>query len=400
MTRQHELAVASLMFHSVGLDRLDWAWASLSESQECFESKLRTFARHGYKTAFWREVYDHIADTRRLEPNSLMLTFDDGYLDNWVIVWPLLQRYGMKATIYCSPEFIEPDGPVRPTLQDVWEGRAKREELQVAGFLRPSEIRAMVRSGRVEVQSHAATHTWWFTGDRVIDVYTPDKYLRYPWMAWNRNPQRKPFYLSEDQSAFVPAGEPVFEHAKAMVARRFFPDAGAVEAFRAQWLASSQADPARPLAEAIARTVAQLGFSERWPGRYESLDERAARIEGELRSSRTVLEEITGEPVEFLCWPGGAYDDVACEIARKVGFRAWTLGSKDQSGTRNRPGGDPTLLKRISTQNRLFVRDEYCGTKDGWYQLLRVRAHQGPAWHGWLLAAYKFIVYAKAKLPS
>jgi peptidoglycan/xylan/chitin deacetylase (PgdA/CDA1 family) len=397
MASRHKLTVPSLMFHSVGLDRADWTWASLSESEGCFESKLRIFARHGFKTAFWRDVQAHIADIRRLEPDTLMLTFDDGYLDNWVIVWPLLKRYGMKATIYCSAEFIEPDGPPRPTLIDVWEGRLKREDLQVAGFLRPSEIQAMVSSGCVEIQSHAASHTWWFTGDRLIDVYTPDKYRRYPWLAWNHRPDRKPFYLNEDQSGFVPAGEPIFEHAKAMIARRFHPDPAGVAEFRKRWLELAPAALGDPAGMA-ARIVEELGFARGWPGIYESDAERAARLEGELQVSRQVLEAITGEPVEYLCWPGGAYDALACEAAVRTGFRAWTLGSKDQSAIRNRPGGDPRLLKRISTQNRLYVRGVFCGVKDGIYQLLRVRAHQGARIDRWRLKAYQTAMYLGAKL--
>ena len=79
-----------------------------------------------------------------------MLTFDDGYLDNWAIVWPLLKRYGTKATIFVSSDFIEPDGPARPTLEDVWSGKIESAALGIAGFLRPSEMRAMVDSGLVE----------------------------------------------------------------------------------------------------------------------------------------------------------------------------------------------------------------------------------------------------------
>ena len=36
-----------------------------------------------------------------------MLTLDDGYLDNWVFVLPLLRRYGMRATVFVSSEFID-----------------------------------------------------------------------------------------------------------------------------------------------------------------------------------------------------------------------------------------------------------------------------------------------------
>ena len=101
-----------------------------------------------------------------------MLTFDDGYLDNWVFVWPLLRKYGMRATVFVTADFIEPDGPPRPTLEDVWGGKIRMEELQAAGFLRPSELRIMSESGVIDVQQDvwalvenlapAYGDHWWF----------------------------------------------------------------------------------------------------------------------------------------------------------------------------------------------------------------------------------------------
>lgn len=381
-----ETIVPSLMFHSVGLDRSGWTWSHLSEPLDSFEATLRLFQARKCTTAFWSEVYDHVAHTRQLPPRTLMLTFDDGYLDNWVFVWPLLRKYGMRATVFVTADFIEPDGPPRPTLADVWSGKVRMEDLQAAGFLRPSELRMMSESGVIDVQSHGSTHTWLFTGNRLIDVYEPPKYSRYPWLAWNARPDRKPFYLTEDQSTLVPAGQPIFAHDKALAARQFVPEPAAVEAFRTAW----QQEP--------NGVLERLGLAGGFPGEYESAQQRLERIAGELRRSREVLQAITARPVEFLCWPGGGYDASSVEVAKECGFRAFTLGSREAADKRNRPGESPSTLKRIGIANRFKVKGVDCGAPTASLLWLRIRAHQHSLWHSALLFGAKARAYASTKL--
>ena len=220
-------------------------------------------------------------------------------------------------------------------------------------------------------------------------------------MAWNARPERKPFYLIEDQSSFVSSGEPVFEHDKAIVARRFSPDPQAVEEFRDAWLNDENAPVGTAAQLARARSIErQLGFEEGWPGKYESVAERALRIRAELMRSRVVLASITNRAPEYLAWPGGAYDGLAVGIAIECGFKAYTLGSRDSRSRRNRPGEDPSSLKRIHTKSRLFVRGVYCGVMNGYYQLLLMRVHQKSLIHAFALYAYKTLALTRTLLAG
>lgn len=36
----------------------------------------------------------------KLPRKSVMITFDDGYLDNWLQVWPILKEYNLHAHIF------------------------------------------------------------------------------------------------------------------------------------------------------------------------------------------------------------------------------------------------------------------------------------------------------------
>ncbi len=393
--------VPSLMFHSVGLNASDWVWRDLSESLDSFEGKLQLFQKHKCRTVFWADVYQHVSGTTRLPARTLMLTFDDGYLDNWVLVWPLLKKYGMRATIFISADFIEPEGPLRPTLENVWNGELSFESLQVAGFLRPAEIRKMVESGVVDVQSHASSHTWVFVDRRLVDVYDSAKYRQYPWLAWNARPARKPFYLNEDQSRYVPRGEPIFPHRKALVATQFIPDRATVEEFRFQWNRLCEESPSTGqmnVQDSLRKLLERIGLADEWPGAVESADERNNRIFLELKRSRDVLAAITGRGIDFLCWPGGAYDEVAVRVARQCGFKGYTLGSSDASPKRNRPGEDPETLKRIGTGNRLLFRGVDYGERSAFYHWIRVRAHQNSLPHRIGVSAYKLAALCQRKL--
>lgn len=149
--------VPVLMFHSVGLESHSWIWNMLSESVGSFEEKLTALKEQGFTTIFWGDLYDYMAGSRPLPRGSILITFDDGYLDNWVLAYPILKRLGMKATIFVTPEFVDPGSSARPTLDDVETGQCGRDELQIAGFLNWSEMRSMESSGFIDVQSHALT---------------------------------------------------------------------------------------------------------------------------------------------------------------------------------------------------------------------------------------------------
>jgi peptidoglycan/xylan/chitin deacetylase (PgdA/CDA1 family) len=332
-----------------------------------------------------------MAGRYQLPENAVLLTFDDGYLDNWVHVFPILKKYGMKGTIFVSPDFVDPIDKVRPNLDDVMARRCHRDELSESGFLSWAEMREMEKSGLIDIQSHAMTHTWYFSGPRIQTFHEPHDVTPYPWLFWNERPTRKPYYLNEDQQHFLPWGYPVLEHQKSLLATRFFPDEQAVAGITAfvaerggrsffnnpDWRAT------------LEQRISKLFKNGILPGRYETESERATRIREELQRSRTLIGENLGKTVDYICWPAGAYNTFVEEIARSVGYRAWTLSSSSQTEKRNYPGADPTTIKRIGTSNQIIVKGRRCGTGGPVFQLLNIMAHQHSTIHAFAYWVYK-----------
>lgn len=377
--------VPVVMFHSVGADKLDWAFNYISSPYAPFESKIRELKQAGFNFIFWRDLYDYMAGRRQLTLPAIMLTFDDGYLDNWVHVFPVLKKYDVKATIFMTTDFIDPSSVPRPKADDPGRDAGEAGGLDIAGFLNFAEMRHMEASGLVDIQSHAKTHTWYFTGPKVADFWRPGLRV-YPWMAWNAEPDRKPFYMREDQSGLVPFGTPVYENGKSLEVTRYIPAPG--------------------IAEELARYVAdndgaRFFDGDGWSGRlrevhgslvekyvkdcrYETPAERRERIRIELAESKRVLEEGLSKKIDFICWPGGGYEPETLDIAREAGYKSWTLGSADQSSVRNVPGADPEHVKRIGSQTRQQWRGRVIGHTNGSEFLCVVRRHQGSQYHKWL----------------
>ena len=71
-----------------------------------------------------------------LPPNSILITFDDGYKNNYTLAFPILKKYNIKATIFLNTKFIEKDET----------------------YLNWDEIREMYKSGLIDFQLHTHSH--------------------------------------------------------------------------------------------------------------------------------------------------------------------------------------------------------------------------------------------------
>jgi len=217
-----------MMFHSVAPagSMAPHGWLErITEPLDLFESMLAEWQRRGIRTIGHLELADFLAGKKGLPARSVMLTFDDGYLDNWVGLTPLLRRYGQKAVVFMSTDFIDPAVKARPTIDD------GNKDLDWQGYLSAEEMRAMTGSGAIEIQSHARSHTWLFTSSKIIDFYGPHWNIshpkcRYRFLWLNRHQDLKPYALQHLKRDAVPWGTPIYEYEPALVAREYHPDPG------------------------------------------------------------------------------------------------------------------------------------------------------------------------------
>ena len=96
-----------LMYHSIVEEpRLTENSIGISQSQACFEAHVRAIAQR-FKPVSIEEIAEFARKNRRLPANSVAVTFDDGFADNYEVALPILNRYGVPATFYIMVNAVE-----------------------------------------------------------------------------------------------------------------------------------------------------------------------------------------------------------------------------------------------------------------------------------------------------
>lgn len=325
------ITIPVIMYHSVGLQASDWCDRFLSIPKELFEIQVQLLCKKKFKSITIKEWYRYYTGEKAVLKNIIVLTFDDGYLDNWVYVYPILKKYGFKATIFISPEFVDPRLSRRPNLEDVWSGRCNESDLTSGGGLSFYELEEMERSGLIDIQSHTMTHTWYFKSEKIIDFHHPGD--SYYWLEWNADPKAKYRCLGKNiASGQVPFGMPIYEYERAIVVRRFFEEPRLAKEVVNYVNENGQLAffEKRNWRDCLFNITEKLKQEKNFKGRYETEKEYKERLFYEIAESKKILEEKLNKKIEFLCWPGGIYTEEALRISREAGYIASTISSKGQ----------------------------------------------------------------------
>lgn len=181
--------VPVLMYHHVSP-----ASGLVTVSPEHFAAQMRWLSQHGYTTL----TLDALAGFLAGEPvpaKSVVISFDDGYLDNWVHAHPVLAQYHLRAVLFLITRWLG-EGPVRghaglgqgplPACLSHHAGKTAIDAGQSdLVMMRWSEVLAARDAGTFEFHSHTHTHTRW---DKVYpgDADNKAKALAYD-LANSRN---------------------------------------------------------------------------------------------------------------------------------------------------------------------------------------------------------------------
>lgn len=136
----HELPV--LAYHRVVEKPVAASKYNVYVTAENLEAQLRFLKDRGFEAVTFGEL-----STRRVPPKPLILTFDDGYEDNYLNLFPLLKKYGMRAVI-----FILGNRRHKENFWDIPQGEP------AAPLLKERQIREMADSGLVEFGAHSMNH--------------------------------------------------------------------------------------------------------------------------------------------------------------------------------------------------------------------------------------------------
>lgn len=86
-----------LYYHSVN----DEIHNEVTISPESLKKELEYIKEQGYVTLSLDDVSNYILSNKPIPEKSILITFDDGYMDNYYYAFPMLKDLNMKATIFC-----------------------------------------------------------------------------------------------------------------------------------------------------------------------------------------------------------------------------------------------------------------------------------------------------------
>ena len=94
---RQEVTLPVLMYH--GLTEEPSEVNDYFITAEDFEKDLQWLRDHGYTSVSFGQLADYAENGARLPEKPVLITFDDGYYNNYSLVFPLLQKYSAKAVI-------------------------------------------------------------------------------------------------------------------------------------------------------------------------------------------------------------------------------------------------------------------------------------------------------------
>ncbi|MFA5146142.1 MAG: polysaccharide deacetylase family protein [Candidatus Omnitrophota bacterium] len=124
-----------LMYHSVGYttDTSD----RMTISPEIFEKQMKYLRDKRYNVVPIEEAVSLMNGEKRPPANTVAITFDDGYKNNYNYAYPILKKYGIPAAIFVVTGLVGEEN-----------------------FMDWDEVKEMSDSGIVDIESHTLSHKW------------------------------------------------------------------------------------------------------------------------------------------------------------------------------------------------------------------------------------------------
>lgn len=274
------------LYHHIGESGVPTDW---------FEEHLKNIWFLNMKTLTNREMLESLDKHGKLPKNSVALTFDDGYYDNYRHAFPLLKKYKMKATLYLNTAYVE------------------NEENRAFKYLSWKEIEEMSSSGVFDIQLHSHRHMPIFVNtsfDRVAD--SNDLLDRDIQHLYGGNAQ---------------IGFPIFGKRGEFSSTGVIVPLEAAEKFKNFYEnLSTEEKGNKQLIQDFINSELHKDLI------FETLDEAKTRVLDDLNKNISLIEEHTGYKPNFFCWPWGHKSPEFIAILKNAGIAGFVTTRKGTNG--------------------------------------------------------------------
>lgn len=173
--KKNDEGIPVLMYHCIN----DESFNTMVVSKNKFNDQMKYLKDNNYKTLTMDELYNFIEKNISVPKKSVVITFDDGYVDNYLEAYPILKQYGLRATIFVITDYIDKE----------------------KAYLTSSQLKEMEKNKVMDIQSHTAYHdklnklnydkqlkTLKLSKKTLEDILNKEvKYIAYPYGMYNED---------------------------------------------------------------------------------------------------------------------------------------------------------------------------------------------------------------------
>ncbi|MFC1743802.1 polysaccharide deacetylase family protein [Candidatus Riflebacteria bacterium] len=298
----------------------------LALTPNAFRELLKFLQQNNYKTLKPNELIAALEGKCQYR-NPVVLSFDDGYKDNYLFAHPILKQFGMHGIVFVITKYIQEredeDKEILPfTPTNI---NAVKKSPCFKQFLTWSQIREMENEKTLFCHSHSHSHRQVFVNGRVDGIYS---HTNPHWGIYSIEgfdvPENNFMELKRCSALAKPAFFPDLEHFKKLNSRLEYYDYNQEKFFK----------------EVEREGKLQI------KGKIEAPNDFSTRIRKDLLKSKKIIEEKLQKKCLHFCWPWGQSCIESQNIALDLGFKAIYT-------TQTGPNSDEMALKSL---NRYQVR--------------------------------------------
>lgn len=279
--------------------------SNLSYMPETFEAQLAILTNLGYSCISLGEMYQQLYKTRRVKKKQFVITFDDGFLDNYLYAYPILKKLNLKASIFLTTaNIVEAESERTVDTAVILENnQAFLDALKnrYDSFLNWKEIAAMHHSGLIDFQPHGHYHRYIYISDK-IEYYSIGEKLATS------------FKLRSLEDPHIQIGADVYDSGPSLAYKKYDPYKKSKET---DW-------------QAYKRFVDEIG------------------------TSKHCIEEKLEKECHFFAWPFGKFSQLSLQAAKYLGLTlictsnpgANTVFTNHSHIKRFNPSLDPVLFTK------------------------------------------------------
>lgn len=170
--KNNDQFIPVLMYHSIAYEQGN----ELRVPKEVFREQMKYLKENGYTTLTLDELYSFLVKNKPIPEKSIVITFDDGYKDNYENAYPVLKEFGLNATVFVITSSVDNE----------------------KDYLTSSQLKEMDKNG-VDIESHTVNHDdlTKIPYDKQVETLKNSKdylekllnkkikYIAYPYGKWN-----------------------------------------------------------------------------------------------------------------------------------------------------------------------------------------------------------------------